>query len=291
MVTPAAGLEWEGWHPAGRKPSGRETDDDDPHLRNLAVCLSLQREWSWPHNGLKRSQVLWGNGDSQIWIGKLNKIFAWEASGVFLFSLLLYCDQQLAIWFLLNLKLWIMWNDGLQLFHMGVALISSVLLKCFWRIIIPQYKHKFHLKADPKSKNYIWTPSNLCHPWVGECEGICLEFWLVGFILFLVLFLGKMVEFHKDLVGRGVRKERDSRGRRSTVHPTSPSDLYHPVQADITEIPQTGWRINKRNLFLNSPRAGKSKIRSGLEFLSRWEDSSCFLMLQKESDNSLTQGH
>jgi len=40
-------------------------------------------------------------------------------------------------------------------------------------------------------------------PWVGECEGVCLEFWLVGFILFLVLFLGGMVEFHKDLEGEG----------------------------------------------------------------------------------------
>ena len=41
-------------------------------------------------------------------------------------------------------------------------------------------------------------------PWVGECEGVCLEFWLVGVILFLVLFLGKMVEFHKELVGEGL---------------------------------------------------------------------------------------
>lgn len=43
----------------------------------------------------------------------------------------------------------------------------------------------------------------LATPWVGEFEGVCLEFWLVGFILFLVLFLGGMVELHKDLEGEG----------------------------------------------------------------------------------------
>ena len=68
-------------------------------------------------------------------------------------------------------------------------------------------------------------------PWMGECEGGCIEL-LVGFIL-LVFFLGGMVEFHKDLVG--VSEERGIPGRRSTVYPTSPSDLYNPIQAAIAK--------------------------------------------------------
>ena len=96
--------------------------------------------------------------------------------------------------------------------------------------------------------------------WVGECKGVCLEFWLVGFSFFLVLFLGGMVEFHKDLVVGGMSKERDNQGTRSTVHPTSPSDLYHPAQADMMKHLRLG-DLQTREIYSSQSRVWKSKIR------------------------------
>ena len=55
-------------------------------------------------------------------------------------------------------------------------------------------------------------------------------------------------------------KERDSQGRRSTVHPTSPSDLYHPAQADIMKHRRLG-DLQTREIYASQSRVWKSKIR------------------------------
>ena len=186
MVTPAAVLEWEGWHPGvGNHLVGKQIRWW-PSPKELG-CLSKPPEGVilGPIMGWSSFKCYEGMEIQHVWSGSWIRSLFGKLEGLFCF--LYYCtvtkNWLFDFCYILKIVDHVKW--WLAIIPHGCSPLTSSVLKVLLEDYNPSISlHKFHFKADPKSKNYIWTSLKRPRPplGLGNVKESVLSFgWLVSF--------------------------------------------------------------------------------------------------------------